>query len=307
MKAAQISQHGGPEVIEINEVPQPQPASGQVLVEVRAAALNPFDYKLRSGPMDINFPFTLGGDFAGVVKEAAANVKDFKVSDGVYGWALAMGAGTGALAEMAAVNTDAIALKPNNINFEEAASLGLVGKSAIQALDQLNLAAGQKILIHGGAGGIGSTAIQYAKHLGANVATTARAEDFDFVKSLGASDAIDYQKQNFEEILKDYDAVFDTVGGETYKNSFKILKKGGAAVSMLERPDEKLANSYGVKALYQATKHDRPTLEKLKDLVEQGAIKPQVDKAFPLEQTAEAFKYLETGHPHGKVVIQINS
>jgi NADPH:quinone reductase-like Zn-dependent oxidoreductase len=205
---------------------------------------------------------------------------------------------------VAAVKAGKAALKPAKLSHEEAASLVLVGNSAIQALDLMQLSAGQKILIHGGAGGIGSIAIQYAKHLGAYVAATARESDQEFVKNLGADEVIDYEKQKFYELLHDYDAAFDTVGGETYTNSFKVVKPGGAIASMLEH-DEELANINGIKSIAMNTQINTENLNKLAKFVENGAIKPQIDKEFSLDEIPEAFKYAESGQAHGKVIIKV--
>lgn len=169
----------------------------------------------------------------------------------------------------------------------------------------MNLSKGQKILIHGGAGGIGSIAIQLAKHLGAYVATTARANDAAHVQGLGADVVINYEKQSFEEIVHDYDAVFDTVGGETYTRSFQVLKKGGLIVSMVEQPNQEFMEKYGVNAISQFTEVTRERLATLAKLVERGAVRVQIDKVFSLDEAAAALKYLETGKPKGKVVIRV--
>lgn len=310
MQAAQYSSYGGPEIIEINDVGQPVVNKGQVLVEVYAASINPFDLKLREGYMQkmisLNFPFTIGGDFSGVVTKLGENVSEFKIGDEVYGQALVLNGGSGAIAEFASSNVVNTAYKPKNINHVQAASLPLVGVSALQALEQhISLKKGQKILINGGSGGIGSIAIQLAKHIGAYVAATASNESIDFVKRLGADEVIDYKKENVGDILHDFDAVFDTVGGESWDNSIKVLKSGGIIVSMTGVPDPKLTEKYGVKAIGQNTNTSRENLIRLAELVEKGIIRPQVDKVFPIEQTKEAFQYQETSHPKGKVVISI--
>lgn len=305
MKAAQYGEFGDADVIKIVEIDKPTPKEGQILVEVRAAAINPFDYKLRGGAygdMGLTLPVTVGADFSGVVAEPA---EDYKQGDEVFGTAQVLGGASGSIAEFAAVNVTGITAKPTNVNFEEAAALVLTGVSAIQALDQLNLREGKKILIHGGAGGIGSAAIQYAKHLGAHVATTAKVGDKDFVTKLGADEMVDYESQKFEDILNDFDAVFDTVGDETFKRSFLVLKRGGTIISMVERSDEGLGTEHDVKSLYQSTQVNTESLDKLKDLIEQGIIKPRVDRVYPLDQTVVAFKHLEQGHPQGKVVIKL--
>lgn len=310
MKAVQYSKYGGPEVLEINQnALTPSAGTGQVLVEVRAASLNPFDYKLRLGYMKemipLKFPFTIGGDFSGVVVGLGRDVSGFKIGDQVFGQTIVLNGGSGAFAQVCAANVKNTALKPKNIDFIQAASLPLVGASAIQALeDHIKLKSGQKILIHGGAGGIGSIAIQAAKALGAYVATTVGTENVEFAKGLGADKVVDYETQKFEEMLHDLDAVFDTVGGETLEKSFEVLKKGGIIVSMLgASPD--LAKQYGVIAIGQNTVTNSKRLMRIAELVEKGKVKSQVNKVFPLWQAREAFEYLEKSHPRGKVVVKI--
>ncbi len=311
MKAAQINKYGGNEVVQINkDVTKPTKTHGKVIVEVHAAGINPVDWKIREGYMKqmapITFPATLGGDFSGVVTEVGIGASDFKVGDKLYGQATILGGGSGAFAQFAFANAKTIAHKPQNISHIEAAALPLAGVSAYQALvDHISLSKGQKILIHGGAGGIGSIAVQLAKHLGAYVTTTVSTEDVSYAKDLGADEVINYKKQSFENILQDYDAVFDTVGGQTYTNSFRVLKKGGIIVSMLEQPNQELMKQHGVNAISQFTQVNSERLSKLTELVEQGVIKVHVDKTFPLEKAAEALTYLQTGHPRGKVVIEI--
>src|SRR5947208_12382645 len=212
----------------------------------------------------LQFPSTLGADFSGVIKQLGEGVSSsgLKQGDEVYGQASAVfSGGSGAFAELALVNEDSIAHKPRTLNHIEAAALPVVGVSAWQALvENIGLSKDQKILIHGGAGGIGSISIQLAKHLGAYVATTVPTNDKQFVQELGANQVIDYKAKNFEGILHDYDAVFDTVGGETYRRSFKVLKSGGIIVSMLEQPNSELMNQHGVKAISQFTQVIRERL-----------------------------------------------
>jgi alcohol dehydrogenase len=309
MKAAQINSYGGKDVLKtVNDAPKPKAGAGQVLVEVHAAAVNPFDWKVREGYMKdfipLQFPATLGGDLAGVVTELGEGVEDFKVGDEVYGQANAAG-GQGSYAEFSPVKAEQLAPKPKPVDFVTAAAIPLASVSAYQALiEHANLQSGQKILIHGGAGGIGSFAIQIAKHIGAFVATTASAEDADFVKSLGADEVIDYKTQDFSTLLKDYDAVFDTVGGETYKKSFQILKPNGVIVSMVAQDDEGLADQHKVKVIHQGTKTTTNKLNKIAELVDQGVLKVNVDKVFPLEEASEALAYIQGGH-RGKAVIRV--
>jgi NADPH:quinone reductase-like Zn-dependent oxidoreductase len=313
MKAIQINKYGGPEVLEINpNAVEPIVNSGQVLVEVHSASINPFDFIVVAGFMEkmmpLKFPATMGGDFSGIVKEIADDVGEFKVGDQVYGQAIIFNGGSGSFAEKLVSNSKNMALKPKNINFIEAASLPLVGSSAIQALeDSIKLTTGNKILIHGGAGGIGSIAVQIAKSIGAYIGVTVSEKDKQFVKELGADEIIDYKNQAFEEVLKDYDAVFDTIGGETTNRSFKVLKRGGILASMKGQPNPELASQYGVIGIAINAQTNRQHLERLTQLVESGVVKPQVDKVFDLDQTKEAFIYKKDFHPKGKVVIKIKN
>ncbi len=311
MKAAQINKYGDFGVVEINKNAQkPDATKGKILVEVHAAGVNPVDWNIRQGyfaqTMSLQFPATLGGDFSGIVVEVGEGVSGFKRGDEVYGSAIILGGGSGSFAEFALANAKAVANKPKKVNHVEAAALPLAGVSALQALlDHINLKKGQKILIHGGAGGIGTFAIQIARHLGAYTATTVSKNDIQHAKDLGADEVIDYKNQAFEKMLKDFDAVFDTVGGQTYERSFKVLKKGGIIVSMLEQPNKGLMDQHGVKAIAQFTQITGDRLSKLAELVDKDVIKLHGDKTFQLDQTGEALHYLQTGHPRGKVVIEV--
>ncbi len=311
MNAAQINKYGGNEVVEINKNAQrPSVAKGKILVEVHAAGLNPVDWKIREGHFQqmapLKFPVTLGGDFSGVVVDLGEGVSGFKKGDEVYGSTIILGGGSGSFAEFALANAKAVANKPKKASYVEAAALPLAGVSALQALlDHMDLNKGQKILIHGGAGGIGTFAIQIARHLGAYIATTVGKKDIQHTKGLGADEVIDYKDQAFEEMLKDFDAVFDTVGGQTYEMSFRVIKKGGIIVSMLEQPNKELMDQYGVKAIGQFTQITSDRLSKLAELVDKGVIRLHIDKTFPLDQAGEALQYLQTGHPRGKVVVEV--
>lgn len=313
MKAIQINKYGGSEVLEvIQTAPEPSLQNGQVLVEVYSASINPFDWKVRAGymkdMMPLTFPATMGGDFAGTVSLVGAGVTDFKIGDEVYGSALIFNGGSGSFAELAAANVANIAMKPKKITTEEAAALPLVGSSAVQALEEhIKLQNGQKILIHGGAGGIGHIAIQIAEALGAYVATTVSTSDKDFVKQMGADQVIDYKTEKFESILKDFDAVYDTVGGATMTKSLQVLKRGGTLVSMLGKPDEADIQKYGIIAVAQGTKTNASHLKRLAEYVDNGKVKVNVDKVFPLDQVKEAFDYQEKSSPKGKVILKIKN
>lgn len=311
MKAAQINRYGGDEVVEINKnAPIPTVTPGHLLIEVYAAGVNPIDWKIREGYMrqmvPLKFPATLGGDFSGIVAEVGKGVPGFKKGDEIYGQASITKGGSGSFAEFAAADVNTAAHKPGILSHVEAAALPLTGVSAWQALvDHIGLSRGKKILIHGGAGGIGSIAIQIARHLGAYVATTVSLKDMEFARELGADEVIDYKNQSFEDILHEYDAVFDTVGGETYTRSYRVLKRGGIIVSMLEQPDQDLMEQYEVKATGQLTQVTGERLSKLAELADKRVIKVHVEKTFLLEEAQEALEFQQKGHPRGKVVLEI--
>ena len=287
MRSAQITRYGNTsEVIEIRQTSTPNLSAGKVLVEVKAAGINPIDWKIREGYMQqmihLQFPSTLGLDFSGVIKQVGEDVSsDFSQGDEVYGQAGVPSGGSGTFSEMSLASATSIAHKPKTLGHIEAAALPLVGVSAWQAVVEfMGLSNGQKILIHGGAGGIGSIAIQLAKNLGAHVATTVSSDDKQFVQKLGADEVIDYKTQTFEDIVHDYDAVFDTVGGDTYTRSFKVLRKGGIIVSMLEQQNSELMEQFGVKAISQFTQVNRQRLSKLAEWVDQNKVKVNVESHF---------------------------
>jgi alcohol dehydrogenase len=315
MKSAQIKRYGGSDVIEINQTtPTPTLAAGNVLVEIKAAGINPIDWKIREGYMQqmirLQFPSTLGMDFSGVIKQVGGVISsDFKKGDEVYGQAGVTNGGSGAFAELALANVDHIAHKPRRLNHLEAAALPLVGVSAWQALvENMKLSKDQKILIHGGAGGIGSISIQLAKKLGAYIATTVSTNDKQFVEKLGADEIIDYETQSFEELIHNYDAAYDTVGGETYAKSFRVLKKGGIIVSMLEQPNSELMREFDVKATFQFTQVNKERLTKLAEFVDKqnnNNIEIHIDKTFSLNEAKQALDYQRDVHPRGKIVLTI--
>ena len=313
MKSAQFKRYGGKDVIEINQTtPTPTLTASSVLVEIKAAGINPIDWKIREGYMQqmitLEFPSTLGMDFSGVIKQIGEKVmsSDFKQGDELYGQAGVTNGGSGAFAELALANVDHIAHKPKRLNHLEAAAIPLVGVSAWQTLvENMGLSKNQKILIHGGAGGIGSIAIQLANHIGAYVSTTVDINDNQFVQELGADQTIDYKSQKFEDLLHDYDAVYDTIGGDTYKRSFKVLKKDGIIISMLEQPNSELMQQYGVKATFQFSQVNNERLNKLAQWVDQNNIRINVDRTFPLDETGYALDYQKDVHPRGKVVITV--
>jgi alcohol dehydrogenase len=330
MKALAIRRYGAP--MEMMDLPRPEPRQGELLVRVRAASVNPVDYKIRDGGVKVmipySFPLILGNDLAGDVEAVGPGVTKFAVGDAIY--SRLDKDRIGAIAEYALVRESAAASKPAVLDYVEAASLPLVGLTAWQVLvDLANLRVGQKVLIHAGSGGVGTFAIQLAKHLGAQVTTTASTKNHALVKSLGADIAIDYKTTRFEEVVRDQDVVFDTQGGETLLRSFEAVKPGGVVVTVGGRPDAKFARAWGLSLPlvwilgFLNRKVDRQAkqkgvrfeylfmhasgeqLEKISALVDQGAIKPVLDRTFPLGEAADAISYVESGKAVGKVVIRV--
>jgi len=310
VKAAQIKSYGGSDVIELVETKMPTPQKGQVLIEVHAASLNRIDSYFLAGGLQTwlkaELPQTLGGDFAGVITEIGENISDFKIGDEVYGNAGVYRGGSGSLAEFVVSNVINIAFKPSSLDFTSSAALPLTAASALQGIeDELKAAGGQKILIQGGAGGIGSLAIQIAKMHGAYVAATAKTDDVEFAKSLGADEVIDYKVQDVSQILKDYDGIFNTASPAEANKLFKVLKKGGKFVSMAGQPDPELAKQHEVTAIGETTKTSSEQLTKIATLIDSGKLKVYIEKAFPFAETKKAFEYFETQHPRGKIVVNI--
>ena len=311
MKAARIDRYGGPEVIKVvPNADRPAVKPGQLLVEVWAASLNPVDTVLRSGEMQqmmpLQFPATLGGDFAGVVAEVGPGVTGFSIDDEVYGQANALLGGTGSLAELVAAQAGMTAPKPSSIDFVTAASLPLVGSSAVQAImDHLKVEKGQRILIHGAAGGIGSIALQIAKHLGAYIIATALTHQVEFVEQLGADEVIDTSRQAFTTVVRDVDGALDTVGGDVAAKSYGVIKRGGMLVSMSAEPDESLMRETGVTAIGQFTQPTTERLTKLAQLVDARVVTSRVGRVFPLEQAVDAFRFREDKKAPGKVIVVV--
>lgn len=328
MKAFAISRHKGP--LEAVEVPEPVVGEHDVLVQVRAAGLNQLDEKIRTGEfkqiLPYKFPLVLGHDVAGVVLKVGAKVQAFKTGDEVFG--RPRKDSIGSFAERIAVPEADLALKPASLSFEEAGSLPLVALTAWQALvERGNLQPGQKVLIHAGAGGVGSFAIQLAKHLGASVATTASAANADFVRELGADTVIDYRNEDFAQLLSDYDLVLDSLGGENLKKSLRVLKPGGKAIGISGPPDPAFAREAGLnpvlrlaitglsagirrqaKALgvsyeFLFMKASGAQLSQLASLIDTGAVRPVVGRVFPFKQSAQALESLSQGGIRGKAVI----
>jgi alcohol dehydrogenase len=310
VKAARIHAYGGLESIRIERIALPTLRAGEILVEVRATGANPIDWKIPAGQMQrmmpLKLPFTLGGDFSGVVLDTGPGASSFGAGEEVYGHAPIFMGSSGAFAEALITLVGNVAHKPRGIGHPQAAALPLAGVSALQSLTEtLRVSRSQRILIHGGAGGVGSIAIQLAKHLGAQVLTTVSTDDAMYVKSLGADEVIDYKRQRFEDAVGKVDAVLDTVGGDVYVRSFNVLKAHGRLVSLLERPQQQYIRELGVEAYLQITHVTSARLQRLAALVESGAVKVRIDDTFSLDRAAAALSHFENASPRGKLVLRI--
>jgi NADPH:quinone reductase-like Zn-dependent oxidoreductase len=310
VKAASIHNYVGANAVRVEGTTVPGPQSGEVLVRVHAAGVNSIDWKIRAGYLQqmkpLQLPFTLGGDFSGVVEAIGRNVVGCKVGDEVYGLASVFNDGSGSFAEFCLARAAAVALKPRSVSHVEACGLPTAGVSALQALlESLRLSAGQKILINGGASGIGSISIQLAKHFGAHVVTTASAAEIPYVKGLGADEVIDYRSRKFEEVIGGLDAGVDTVGCDTYAQPFRVLKRGVRLSSMLAYPGAGSTNDFWLEAFALSTRVTTKRLEKLAELVDEAALNVRTDKTFPLEQAGIALHYLETRPAARKAVLRM--
>jgi NADPH:quinone reductase-like Zn-dependent oxidoreductase len=307
MRAAVIHEFGNSDVLRLESVSVPQPSEGQILVRVHATSINPVDWKSRAGRGVAGsqpFPIILGWDVSGVVESLGANVTDFKVGDEVYGMPLFPGLAK-TYADYMVAPASELAKKPANISHSEAAALPLVALTAYQGLEVINLTAGEKMLVHAAAGGVGHVAVQLAKARGAKVIGTASARNHDFLKSLGVDETIDYTETPFESVVKNVAAVFDCVGGEVLPRSFSVLRSGGRLVTIAGQPPEDLAKKHGVQAFRILVKPDRAGLEVIKSLVEKGQVKPVVTAESPLEDIAKAHDLVAEGHVRGKVVVRL--
>ncbi|MBA4054823.1 MAG: hypothetical protein C0490_08940 [Marivirga sp.] len=309
MKAVKVHKLGGPEVLTFENAPIPEPGKGQVLIEVHAAGVNPIDIKTIRADSYYEHAEdspTPGFDVAGTVVGMGTNVNHVQLGDHVYGQAAVQKKGTGAFAEYAVTSKDYIAKMPDNISFTEAAAVPLAACSAYQAIvEHMRLEPGHKILIHGGSGGIGTFAVQLAKHIGAYVATTATGKGIEYSKRLGADEVIDYANEAFEKKLKNFDAVLDTVGGDTNRKSYQVLKEGGLIVSMVAIPDQPLMKKYNVRAVIEMTILDSKKLGKITDLIKTGVLKVNLADTFPLDQTKEALETMEQKQVLGKIAVEV--
>lgn len=308
MKAVRIHEYGNRDVLGYEDTSMPSITSNEVLVKVVAASVNPVDWKIREGYLkemiSYSMPLTLGWDVSGVVTAVGADVTRFSVGDAVYSRPDIKRNGT--YAEYVAIRESEVALKPLTISHNEAASLPLAGITAWEVLiTTAQLSAGQKVLIHAGSGGVGSLAIQLAKSRGAYVIATTSGKNRALVESLGADEVIDYKTQNFSEILRDIDVVFDTLGGDIQESSWSVLKQGGILVSIVSPPSEEKARELGVRCAFVFIEPNAYILEQLAKLVEQGKLRPIVGAEFALKDIAKAHALSESGRTVGKIVLYV--
>ncbi len=308
MKAAFIEQFGGPEVLKYGDLPDPVAAPGEVVIDVVAASVNAADWKFRAGEYarhaQMKFPQIPGRDFSGVISALGSGVADLKVGDAVFG-VLAAGK-EGTYCEKIAINAAIIAKKPEALSHVNAAALALIGLTAIDAVENtLKLKPGETILIQGGAGGVASFAIQFAKHIGARVITTTSAANRDYVRDLGADEIIDYNAQDFTQVVSGCDAVFDTIGGDVAQKSFAVLKPGGRAAFIASGAQAPKPDRNDVTSLRPPVARSRQPLERIAQLFLAGAIRPPAIKLYRLSQAADAHRLSESRHFRGKLVFQV--
>jgi NADPH:quinone reductase-like Zn-dependent oxidoreductase len=308
MRAIVIHEFGGPEVLKLEDVPRPTPAADEVLIKVYATGVNPVDWKIREGArkekFPTNFPLILGWDVSGVIEEIGNDIKNFKKGDEVYSRPDPTRNGT--YAEYVVVKADQVSLKPKSLDHVKAAAVPLAGLTAWQGLfDHGNLQPGEKVLIQGASGGVGTFAIQFAKWKGAYVIATSSEKNIDFLKQLGADEVIDYKKENFEDRLRNVDLVFDTIGAQTQKRSLQVLKNGGRLITTVKPENEKDAEEKNIHIEGYMARSYPEELEEIAKLIDEGKVSPVIGKIFTLEQAAEAQQLSKEGHVRGKIVLKV--
>jgi NADPH:quinone reductase-like Zn-dependent oxidoreductase len=306
MKAALIAKNGGPEVLIYGDAPDPVAGPGEVVIDIHAASVNAADWKVRvdGDGRDLPFPYILGRDFSGLVSALGAGVTDFAIGDAVFG--VCDVGQEGAYAEKIAMKAAIIAHKPDELSHIDAVSLALTGLTATVSIeDTLKLQSGETILIQGGAGGVAGFAIQLAKHLGAHVITTASASNHDYMRELGADQIVDYNAQDFTEVVSDCDAVFETVGGDVSVQSYAVLKPGGRAAFIASGGTAPTPPRDDVQGLRPAVGRDREHLERVAELVSIGAVVIPPITEYPLSEAAAAHQVSEARHLRGKLIFKI--
>src|SRR6266566_4628786 len=310
MKAIQIHNYGGPEVLKYEDTPRPQPGEGEVLIRVHAATVNPIDRRVREGHMKDfwphKFPFILGWDLSGVVEELGRGASRFKISDEVY--SLPDPTRNGAYADYIVVREPELALKPNSLHHIRAAAVPLAALTAWQSLfETAQLQPGQRVLIHAGSGGVGHFAVQLAKWKGAYVFATASTKNQDLLRKLGVDEPIDYTQQRFDDIARKIDIVLDTLGGETQERSWSVLKRGGNLVSLVQPPSEEKAKELGVRAAIIGAQPNGAQLAEIAKIIDSGKLTPIINRFIPLSEARRAHELTQSGHSHGKIALRVKN
>src|SRR5437879_4603973 len=301
MQAILVHNYGGPEQLKLEEVQRPEPQAGEVLVRVHAAGVNPADWKIRQGllkdVMPVQFPYIPGLDLAGVVEEVGPGVTAFQKGQAVFGQST-----KGTYAEYTTASGETLALKPKTLNFDEAAAIPVGATTAWQALfDHGGLQAGQRVLIQGAAGGVGSFAVQFARWKGAHVIGTASTSNVDFVRSLGAETVIDYTSTPVEQAVHDVDLVLDTVGGKTLESSLQAVKRGGTLVTIAGQPPEEKVKERGVRVAWFSARVSSKLLQTFAQLIDEGQVKVPIGRVFPLRDARQAHELSQSGHGRGRI------
>ncbi len=310
MKTVRIHEYGNADVLCLEEMPVPEIAADELLIKIHAASVNPIDWKVREGYLkDMHLhhlPLTLGWDFSGTIEKMGNAVKGFRIGDDVYCRpALER---DGSYAEYIEVKANEVALMPKSVTYDEAASIPLAGITAWEALiNKAKIKNGQRVLVLAASGGVGSLAVQIAKSRGCYVIGTTSNVNVEFVKNLGANEVIDYMSQDFSEKLSDIDVVLDTIGGATRDKAFKVMRRGGIIVSTVGNPSPELAERYGVRVDSIFIGPNAHILNELRDLIDNGQVRPVVDKVFRLEDVKQAQNYSQSGKVRGKIVLEIAS
>lgn len=305
MQAIRVHQYGGPEQLKLEQMLCPEPSAGEVLVRVHAAGVLPADWKLRQGMFEnvrpIQFPYIPGTSLAGIVEKVGHGVKDFRKGQAVFGRSA-----KGTYAEYTTASIEGLVLKPIGISFDEAATISGGAATAWQAfINDGGIKSGDRVLIHGAAGGVGSIAVQFANWRGAHVIGTCSAGNIDFVRSLGAETVVDYNSTSFEQVVHDEDLVLDTVGGDTLERSWSVLKPGGTLVSLLEQPSLDKATKFNVKAVKPSRIASIEDLKFIAHLLEEGQVKVIIARTFSLDKAKDAHELSQFGHGRGRIVIHI--
>jgi NADPH:quinone reductase-like Zn-dependent oxidoreductase len=308
MNAIRIHDYGGPEVLQFEDAPRPQLGNGEVLVRVHAAGVNPLDWKVRSGSLNgfvqHKLPLIPGWDVSGVVEQIGPGVSQFKKGDEVF--AMADPTRDGTYADYVAVRGTALAIKPKSLHHVRAAATPVSALAAWRSLFDLGqLQPGQRILIHGGSGGVGHFAVQLAKWKGAYVMATASTKHQELLRKLGADETIDYTTQQFEDVAHEIDIVLDAIGGETQERSWLVLNKGGALISLVQPPSEGKANRFGVRGIMSSVQPNGAQLTKIAKLIDSAKLRPTIDRILPLSEARRAHELGQSGHVRGKIVLRV--